>query len=724
MRSKFLLSMLFVYALAGAFLLFAANHVYALWSGGFALWPIALPALTLGGAAGWGAHRWGERFVGPRVLALLATLAAAMAAFTLGNLAGMVHDWTFLSLRIGLTYEAWRAFVWGQAALWVAPLAFLFPLLWVRGNAIAPRGRLTVFVGVCVGMILARIFVGALPIGTLIQCAALVALVAAVLGTMVAFARLWSRIALALPALLLVATAAVFAYANHLPTEKLEIAIEDVNPFAPIAARDSVYTGQGTEGVTLLEGRLVRAAGIDEAALTASQFIPFLLKPAPNARIAARPAVGAPLFPSCEAGQLKGLYDALWVELPPAWVGRERDYFGSAALSAALENLNEGGVLVYDLDARALDARMLMARIGILLKHFPHVQLWMTGLNRWQLVASRKPIVGNLAEMTALLDRANVALVLIRSMIDAPITLLPCCMVADAKTLESALAEPIAPRIPLRSAIAARRLLFDGRGAQHLVAQFAPLYDAKMDWVALPKETEAAFRDVIATLRQARRLVLQGKYIEASKINPNDPVLRGLSDREIASADAFEKLADHENALRAYASAFALAKPAVGTVFKAAEIARATGKPGRAAPFLRLAESLAPEDPNVLFVLADFHLAEKDPKQAERHATRALREAAKADAWPDAIPRIRLVLATAIARQEGRVDEGLAIARQVAAQAKTQAEKDVFIPAYADLLIESGRAVQGVAVKRHYQAYHELLPAQSPTQSPKQEAKP
>ena len=99
MRSKFLLSMLFVYALAGAFLLFAANHVYALWSGGFALWPIALPALTLGGAAGWGAHRWGERFVGPRVLALLATLAAAMAAFTLGNLAGMVHDWTFLSLR-------------------------------------------------------------------------------------------------------------------------------------------------------------------------------------------------------------------------------------------------------------------------------------------------------------------------------------------------------------------------------------------------------------------------------------------------------------------------------------------------------------------------------------------------------------------------------------------------------------------------------------------------
>ena len=706
MRHALLLSALFLYTLAGAFLAFAADRVYALWTGGFALWPILLPALAVGWLVGWGIRRWAEHRVGPRLLGVAALAVALVAAFVFLGESRLVHDWSFLSLRIGLTYEAWRGFVWGQAALWFAPLAVLLPLLWVRGNAVAPRGRFTVFVGVCVGLILARIFVGRVPTFPLWEGAVALLLVAAGVWLVAACDRLWARLLAGCLALISLAYALLLWTFGASPDDPLR----DVNPFAPIAARDSIYTGRGTEGVTLLEGRLVRTAGFDESALAASQFIPLMLKPSPNARIAARPIVGAPLFPSYESGRLKGLYDAIWVELPPAWLPQERDYFGSAALSAALSNLTEGGILVYDLDARALDARMVMQRVGALLRHFPHTQLWMTGLNRWQLVASRQPITADLNEMGAMCSRDTVWPALGRARLDMPIFLLPCCMVADAKTLEAALAEPIPPRVPRRSANAARRLLFDGQGAQRLVAPFAPLYDAEMPWVSFPKEAESAFRDVLATLRQGRRLVLQGKYVEASEINPTDPVLRGLADREMASARAFEKLADHENALRAYASAFALAKPSVNEVFEAAEIARATGQPGRADPFLRLAESLAPDNPIVLLWLAEFHLDSKDPKTAERYAVRALRESAEDKAWPDLPPRIRMTLATAIARQEGREKEGLALARQVAAQATAEAEKERFIPAYGNLLIETGHAVQGIAVKRHYQAYHELLP--------------
>lgn len=702
MRHALLLSALFLLTLLAGLLLGVSAPVYANWTGGFPLWPAVLGPALAGLAAAWCAARWLPALAGPKAAGALAILAALAAFATFGDSVRLVHDWTLLSLRLGLGYEDWRDFVLGQGLRWFGPLAALVPFLWGCGRALAPRARLTVFVGLCVGVILARILGGRLPTVTLWDVCLAGLLLAAPLLLAAACARRrtrWPAAALALPLL-----AGWYFLSQRTPLEPLR----EVNPFAPIAARDSVYTGQGAEGVTLRDGRLLRTAGVDEAALAASQLIPTLLRPDPNARIAARPAVGAPLLPNYETGRLKGLYDALWVELPPAWVPQERDYFGGAALAAALGSLNEGGLLVYDLDARALDARMVMARVGALRQRLPFVQLWMTGLNRWQLVASRKPIAADLGEITALLDRPAVAGLLLRANLGAPITLLPCCVAADAKTLEAALAEPIPPKVPRRSAAYARRLLFDGLGGQRLVPQFAPLYDAEMAWVALPKAAEGELRDVLAALRQARRLILKGDYHEASKANPSDPVLLGLADRERAAALAFERLADHENALRAYASAFALATPRPADVLAAAAVARATGKPGRAEPYLRLAESLAPEDPAVLAALAAFRLEDKAPAQAEHLAARALR--AVGDGSPETALRLRFLLATAIARQAGREAEGLALARRVAAQAKTPADKDTYIPAYGQLLIDAGHALQGVAVKRHYQAYHELLP--------------
>ena len=46
MRNSILLSALFFHTLAGAFLCFVADRVYGLWTGGFGLWPVVLPALA------------------------------------------------------------------------------------------------------------------------------------------------------------------------------------------------------------------------------------------------------------------------------------------------------------------------------------------------------------------------------------------------------------------------------------------------------------------------------------------------------------------------------------------------------------------------------------------------------------------------------------------------------------------------------------------------------
>lgn len=711
MRRTILLSALFLYTLAGAFLLFSAGRVYGQWTGGFALWPIVLPALIAGWVVGWALRRWAERRVGPRLLGAAALAVALASAFAFLLPAEAVRSWTLLSMRIGLTYEAWRGFVWGRAVLWFVPLAFLLPLLWVRGSAIAERGRLTVFVGVCVGFILGRIFVGHLPTFHLWTACVAALLLAGGVWLVAAFGRLWARILAALTGAACLCGSFVLWAVGFSAADPLR----EVNPFAVIAARDVGYTGTGTEGFTLLEGRVVQAEDQDTAARAAAQFIPALLKPAPNARIAVRPIAAEPLLPAYEAGKLKGLYDAIWVELPPAWMPEEQDFFRAAALSAVLGNLQESGILVYALDARALDARMVMERVAVLRNHFEFVQVWMTGPNDWQLVASRKPITANLEELLALYDRPEVAEALLRVRLGAPVTLLPCCLAADARTLEAALAEPIKPRLPRREHLRARRLLFDREGGRRLLAAFAPLYDVEMPWVTVPSEAEAEFRELLGALRVARRQALEGKFAEAGRLNPLDPFLQSLAERELGVARAFEKLADTENALKAYNSAFALALPRLSDVLGAAELAKSTGQAERAEPYFRLAGSLAPEDPDYLSAYAAFLLEGKRFAEAERAATQALRQAAEAD--PARLARLRFLVATCVARQAGREAEGLALARRVAAEATAQQDKDTYIPAYGQLLIDAGRAKAGLAVKFHYQAYGTLLPQA-------QEAKP
>ena len=691
----------FLTAFCAACHLAATLRVYALWTGGAERWPVLVPALLLGLGGGWLADRAARRVVGPKCCALLAVAASLALFWTFGDTEWLVKNWTLLSLRIGLTYEAWHGFVVRQAVAWFAPACLLLPfcLRVVR----EPRGRLVLLAGVCLGFAAGRFLAGRVATVLLLDWALGGMMVASGLWLAAGFRSRWARsLAAVVPALLF---AGWYLLSCRTPHEL----IGGVNPFATVAAADERYLGTGAAGVALRDGRLVETVGLDEAARTASQLLPLLLKPAPAARIAARPQAGAPRFPSCAAGTLQGRYDALWVALPPAWHAGEAAYFGSNALKTAEEHLLENGVLVYELDARALDARMVMARVAQLRKRFPHVQLWMTGLNQWQLVASRQPIYADFGAMDSLLDRAEVADALADAGIPAPVYLLSSCVFADAGAALDALDEPLPARLPGGEARHARRLLFDGLGARRMFADFARVYEPDMPWVRLPPANDAELRSVLSALRAARLALLEGRLRDASEGNAYDPVLQAFADRELGTARDAEKLAEHDRALGFYANAFALAQPRVETVLEAAAVAQSTGAPARAEPFYRLAGALAPDDPGYIVQYAGFLFENRRFDEAERVARQLLPLVER-----DAIhPQTRFFLARCVANQPSREEEGLRIARAIAAQAATPEEKGVYIPAYGQLLIDLGRFEAGLKVKRGYKETGELLPEEA-----------
>lgn len=702
------LTFIFIYSLIAAFYLGLIRQLYGQWTGNFPVLPILLLSLLAGFSIAALIRRFADRFIGPRTTAWLAFGGAFLAFWAFGDTVSLVKEWNLLSLRINLTYDDWYTFAVQQALFWFVPLCTLLPLLWQRTEE--PRGKLTVFISAMVGLILAHNVAIYLPIRWLIDLSLVLLLLSSALWISTTCSGRWTKgLAYAFALMLLVGW--------YFGTQRTPYDLRtEVNPFAPIAKRDCLYTGLGTEGVTLKEGRLLRRDGIDRSALTASQLIPVLLKPSARARIACRTEAADPILQRFETGKLKGLYDALWIELPPAWLPTEQDFFRSAALEAAATHLAQNGILVYHLDIRALDLRMLLARALMLQQRFPHVQLWQTAPTQWQIVASRTPITASIEALSALAEDPEISRLLYTNRFESPIALLSCALVSDLSSLIKDLTEPLEPRLPRRAARAARKNLFDRETSTRFSREIADRIDPEMPWVQLPGGLEAEFSSILLTLREGRRLALKGDYKEAAAINPADPYLLALSDREILTARDWERLAEYDKALQSYASAFQIAAPDLRVVLEAARVAQQTAAPARARPFYQLAGQLAPESLAYLEQYAKYLLEMKQPAEAERVASSALTFSETGD-----LTQLRFFIARCMALQPDKKTQGLALARRIAAAAATDADRARYIPAYSQLLIEVGEFVEGINVKRHFSAYNELLP--KPAEK-KQEAAP
>ncbi len=704
-------TMLFLFSLFAALLVGAAAPVYQHWTGGLSVWPFALPFAIMGAATAYLLNRFLPKYCGNKTCAGLAIVGAIIAFAAFGDTAHDVDTWRLLSLRIGLDYHTWHAFVFRQGLLWFSWAAFLLPFLLLRFKQ--PRGRLIVFSGTCCGLILARIFSGVIPTIRLYDIALAGCLHAAPLLLLSQCKlRLVRGAVIAMMAILLTG----WYFGMRRSSENL---LQQVHPFAPIATRDGIYTGETDTGFTFKDGRVIRSAGLDFAAQATSQLIPALFFPSPEARFAYRLQVGEALLQGVETGKLSGKYHALWVELPPAWMDAERDYYGKSALTSAQDHLTPDGILIYENDGHALDERMLMERIAVFRKYFAHVQLWMTSRNHWQLVASQMPLSLNTTAINTLLDRDDVSAVFAKSNLEAPLALLSCCFIADTARLDDFLAEPVAPKISRGSAKTARKLLFDGLGGKRLETAFQPYYDMEMPWVQVPDEIASEMRLILSSLRSARILALQGKLSEASKANPADPYLQSLAERECCAARAFERMAEHDKALKLYNTAFSIAAPRISDVIDAAEIARKSPDASQAAPYFNLAVSLRPTSPDILMRRAEWLFSCGKAKEAEADARKALLNIEAPETYPDETAQVMFFIARATACQAGRTAEGLQLAKAVIQSTTSKTLLATFVPAYGQMLIDCGEPVLGVRVKRHWEAYGELLPDANTTEEPR-----
>ncbi len=702
---------LFLYAILGAFLLTFTLKLFALWTGDAPTWKLLFSGFAGGCLLMVVLTRYAARFIGGRVCSWIAFAVAILTCLTFGNTLKLVETWYTVCQQQALTYDAWQSFISMQAHLWFLPILLTFPTLWQRNEA--PRGRLTFFCGACIGVILARLFVGAVSTLLLLEVCLSGLLLLSLLWMLTTSRTLIGRI---LSGLLLI----VFALAYYMGTiHTSQDLIHDVHPFASIAKPDSLFRGShldatDTTKYTFLDGRIVRVKGMDEASLITSQTIPLLLKPTPNARIVARPQVGTPAYDFFEAGELKGKCDALWIELPPAWLATEQDYFSTSAMTTIADHLMDDGILIYDMDARPLDEEMLRRRAAMLRTKFPHMQLWMTALNRWQLVASRQPITTDFTTLDSLIDREEVMRVLRQVNIEAPITLLACCLMDDCARLEEN-RDAVEVDLRLNESTLARQNLFDRRAGLRLIDAVLPLRSKTMPWVKLPPMLDPL---ILEALCDAKALILTGLqtanketfqyYQEASKLLSSDPILLSEAAHYYAMARDLEAVGQPMQALDLYAITMTYAQPSLTQVLHAAELARKNSQAERALGFFRVAGDIAPDDPIYLKAYINFLCEFGQFKEAEQHCLKLLR--LLGEGLPSEQLAARFWLGVCIAQQPERKEEGIRVLRRLVAQLQTPEEKALYIPAYAQFLIDMGLWVEGRNIRRHFDETGTLLP--------------
>ncbi len=699
-------SFLFFYAVLGAFFLTLTLNLFAAWTGDAPTWHILLPGFLGGCALMWVVGKFAKAFIGPRVCAWIAFGVALIACLTTGDSVALVEQWYTVCQAQSLTYDAWRAFITSQACAWWLPALLTFPLLWARNEA--PRGRLTSFCGFCVGVLLARILVGTVATNLLLDLTLGGMLLFALLWMCATAHYLWGRI---LAGCLLV----LFSFAYYVGTMRApQDLLRDVHPFAAIAMPDSLFRGslndtpESLAKYTFLNGRIVRVAGVDEASLVASQTLPLLLKPAPNARIVARPQSGAPVYDFYETGELKGKCDALWIELPPAWLAAEQDYFRSGALATIQEHLLDDGILIYDMDARPLDEEMLRRRAAILRTKFPHVQLWMTGANRWQLAASGKPITTSIPAIDALCERETVMKPLFAHNIDTPQTLLACCIVPDTTVLPE-----VEAKLRFREATLARRKLFTRDNGQGLAQAFLPHLASPATWVQSPHDN-----DLLQILGEAAKLRLTGLakannetlqyYKAAGTAIENDPEFLDKAQRDYETAQNLEKLGKYNEALALYAHTMTYAQPSLAQALHAANLAQKCRKYDLAEQFYRVAADIDEGNPLYLKLHINFLRETGNYKAAEAECSQLLRILAEEN--PQEMTLTRFWLGVCIAQQPDREKEGLRMLRHLLAQLSTPEEKALYVPAYGQLLIDLGHFVEGRKLRRTFEETGTLPP--------------
>lgn len=434
---------------------------------------------------------------------------------------------------------------------------------------------------------------------------------------------------------------------------------------------------------------------IDRIPRLASQTIPLLLRPNGEARIAALPLNGTTNEYKCyETPPLKGTYDALWVELPALPKGTMHETFTSETIKPYLPFLKADGILVLDFNARTLNTNRLLTRIRVLKSHFSQIQLWMTGQNRWQLVASQQPIQTSYNEIATLLDREVIAMPLLQANITSPFELLSSCFTSDA--------------IPL---MVEEAVAFDAPCEGRLLLQdFSACYDYIMPWVITPEEDRELYDEILGAYRLSRRLAYAKEFKEATQLNAHDPYLLGLAEHERVNAQLLVKLGKIDAALNSYNLSFTYAEPMLLDVLDAANIALLSGKPERAKPYYEMAQSFPKDDPNYPLFLRDY-LKYLEATGAKIEAENTAIQLAISATTDEDRRWYQFEAARICASFPEREEEALARAKRILDDTPEGTDEHrQRIQAYADIMKKTYRVQEGILVGLYVKEHGTLIP--------------
>ena len=393
----------------------------------------------------------------------------------------------------------------------------------------------------------------------------------------------------------------------------------------------------------------------------------------------------------------------------PDWIA-DADTPDARTWRALRDGLAKDGVAALHLDARLLSRARLKGILADFRAVFGTYRLWCTGRQDYVLVAGGNVLAD---EILDLFDRPKAYGVFASAGAISPVQVLACYMGTDAD-IEPGLADlPAFGR--LKAAWTAPMLAFSPPPTNHLAAvrapNLTPYYIPEMPWLlrgAADPGVFAAVTNGVRNVQAARREVLLGfdaadrgaptnaldHWSVAAKLNPRDPLLRGLADALDLEGRRYLRIGNAGGALRCYENRLLIRPDDVAAIHNFGVCLKKAGRHDMAASVFAKAVKMDPTtDEHRLELVACCAASHK-----EDMACRQLDVLMKRH--PDD-PALKMRAARLLALRENRGrDVSRAIELAEEAVRLTGWKDRAYVQALADVYIESGRTLLGMGLKR------------------------
>lgn len=396
-------------------------------------------------------------------------------------------------------------------------------------------------------------------------------------------------------------------------------------------------------------------------------------------------------------------YDVLQVAAGPAWTRHGRRALTEKAFRRYARVTAKDGVVSVAVDGRSLTPAAFHDTVAAFARVFASVHVWCTGLDLWVLVGSGTPLVVPVERMLERFERKAVFHDLLAAGVTALPEVLSACVLDDAGVRAYVARKP-----PRRGHAGARDALFVRENARQVLASVEP--DRSMDCAWLADGDHAAIADPVrqrtVSMLAARGVVVTQLALSvsdtavppalkaAAAVNPRDLLLRELAER--VELEAVRRLAfgDAAGALKRFGDLLLLHTGDPVLHYWMALANQRMGVRDAAYWHAARATALAPQTAAFRLQLASAALQVSEYDEAKRQFREAL-----------ALEPDHLAAKVALARLLGDKNipgADLQEAIRLAEEACTQTRWRDFETGYAlaDVYIEAGRVLEGVALKR------------------------